>query len=535
MKRLAALAVLATAAACLDARILPPLGEALVIVDTDAAVPLLVSRLRVDAYTTAGEWYASDDFGLSTPSQWPASFGVYTPDADSGKVVILRLRAYADGNIRDYRGERYLARPPSTNPSADTPLPSPPRGETPRLITQGIDVTPVTEPAPLLTIDRLVLVAVTPGAVESLRVKLAGACFGTMADLSAKKTCVAIENELSPLAVAKLDSDLTLPTKSEQGTFGAAPCTASLRAPGKSANGTPLYDEEVCVPGGAYVFGTNTLPAAGVGTAVPERIALIPPFRMDRYEVTVARWRAAVARGFEAPKTTPQVPIANDGPFPLDPTPDIVFSVEFCTYSTKPLGRETLPVVCLDWDVARDFCQFEGGDLPTEAEWEYVAEMVGRPNKTAFPWGGPDDTDPICAQAVFGRGFDGTNQAGSVGACTPKGFGPLPENASIYAAGRAPHGVIATGDSSLGLGVANLGGNAEELVRDTAYSLGSNCWMSQPLTLPSCLDPSGPNRGSRGTGWDEPAQYTFSGYRFFGPRAQSTTITGFRCVRSATP
>jgi formylglycine-generating enzyme required for sulfatase activity len=528
------LALLATAA-CLDARTLPPLGEALVIVDTDAAVPLLVSRLRIDAYTTTGTWYASDDFELEDPSQWPTSFGVYSPSPDEGKTVVLRLRGYADGNTRDYRGERYAPRASPMNPGEEAPLPPSPPGDTPRLVVGGVDVTPPSEPEPLLAIDRLLLVSVTPGLVESLRVTLAGACFGTMADLSTKETCIETENQLSSLVATTLDPDLTIPTKSLEGSFGQATCTATPRPSSVAPDGTPLYDDEVCVPGGAYVFGTETLPDAGTGTAVPERVAILPPFRMDRYEVTVARWRAALAQGFVPPKTTPALPLVNDGPFPISPTPDDIEAIVFCTYSGKPLGRETFPVTCLDWDVARAFCQFEGGDLPTETQWEYAAEMAGRPAKTAFPWGGPDDGAPVCAQAVFGRGYDGFDQTADIGECTPMGFGPLAENAAVYSMGQVPSGVVGDGDVSVGLGIANLGANASEWVRDTAYSLGSNCWMSQPLTQPMCDDPTGVDRGLRGTGWDQSQQYTFSGYRFYAPREELSSTVGLRCVRSGTP
>jgi formylglycine-generating enzyme required for sulfatase activity len=530
------LAILAVATACGDTQ-LPPLGEALVIVDTDAAVPLLISRLRVDAYTTDGVWYSSDDFGLPAPLNWPASFGIYSPDPDLGKTVILRLRGYADGNVRDYRGERYMARPSGGSPGQDAPLPSSPRGDSPRLIASGgVDVTPPTEPAPLLTIDRLLLVEVTPGHVESLPVTLKGSCFGTMADLASRKTCIATENELSPLAAVSLVPDLVVPGTSQQGGFGVAACAATPRTAGMTSDGVPLYDEEVCVPGGAFVFGSNTEPAAGAGTAEPERIAVIPPFRMGRYEVTVARYRQAVTLGFvPPPNMPPQLPLTNDGPFPTNPTPDAIFTPVFCSYSSKPLGRETVPLTCINWDVAKAFCEFEGGDLPTESQWEYAAEMAGRPLKTAFPWGGPDDGQPTCSQAVFGRGFDATNDPADIGECTPAGFGPLPEDAAVYPRGHVPAGVIGTGDVSVGLGLANLGGSVKEWVRDTAYSLGSNCWMSQPLTQPWCDDPDGLTRALRGAGWDEPQQYTFAGFRFYNLRHEVAATEGFRCVRTGTP
>jgi formylglycine-generating enzyme required for sulfatase activity len=525
-----AIAAAVGVAACKSVHELPPLGEALLIVDTDASVPLLASRLRVDAFTTSKQWYSTQDFELSDPTDWPASFGVYSPDPDAGKTVVLRLRAYAAGNVRDYRGERYATRASGANPSAETPVPPPTPGEAPRLIdAHGADVTPPTEPQPLLAIDRLLLVTVSPGKVESVRVVLRGACFGTMADLATFKTCTDTENVIEPLAASSPSSDLSIPTSSLEGTFGVDEgCTSPSRPAGTSPDGTPLYDEEGCVRGGAFIFGSEALAGNGVGTSTPERIAIIPSFRMDRYEVTVARWRDGLTKGFVS-KTG--LPAPNDGPFPKNPAPDDIYATEFCTFSATPLGRESFPVTCIDWRTARAFCQFEGGDLLAESQWEYAAEMSGRSVKTAFPWGGPDDMDPVCAQAVSGRAFDGTLDVDMIGACVSSGFGPLGEDAALYGSGHAPAGVLGNGDATIGLGIANLGANVSEWVLDTAYSMGSNCWMSQPLTLPACQDPLGTNLSVRGSSWDLPGYDTFSGYRLYSPNDTFETNEGFRCAR----
>jgi len=61
-------------------RELPPLGEALVVVDTDLPVPGIAGRLRVDLYTAdRSAWYVSREIDTPDPSDWPVSFSVYDP------------------------------------------------------------------------------------------------------------------------------------------------------------------------------------------------------------------------------------------------------------------------------------------------------------------------------------------------------------------------------------------------------------------------------------------------------------------------
>ncbi len=41
--------------------------------------------------------------------------------------------------------------------------------------------------------------------------------------------------------------------------------------------------------------------------------------------------------------------------------------------------------VAMDWHKARDYCRWHGGDLPTEAQWEYAARNLGQ--NVHYPWG----------------------------------------------------------------------------------------------------------------------------------------------------
>ena len=205
---------------------------------------------------------------------------------------------------------------------------------------------------------------------------------------------------------------------SGSGALGQPPSCADLPAVcGSLESASRDCCASLEVPAGSFFRSYDALP--GGGWDDPASPASISAFRLDAYEVTVGRFRRFVA-------AYPWQPASGAGQNPgnaLDfgwnaswnaflPRDARALSdaLESCgaegaaelppsTWSVVPDASELLPINCLTWFEAFAFCAWDGGRLPSEAEWNYAA--AGGAQARIYPWASRLPTEVDASYAVY--------------------------------------------------------------------------------------------------------------------------------------
>jgi formylglycine-generating enzyme required for sulfatase activity len=247
---------------------------------------------------------------------------------------------------------------------------------------------------------------------------------------------------------------------------------------------------QVPIPGGTFWMGDPDY-------AKPVHKVTLSAFCIDKTEVTVAGFRACVQDGGCPPPsaTVDWKDIKSEERSKWSP---------YCTWGKRGLDQH--PINCVDWKQATTYCEWSGGRLPTEAEWEYAAR--GKDGRL-YPWGNQrPDANRLnacggeCGQAHMYPDDDGWPATAPVG--------KFREGASAF-------------------GVLDMAGNVWEWTADSFAE-----YSDQPVTNPQHLLRDESPRVFRGGSWTnvDPA-WVRAGYRNKRDPGSRTLILGFRCARAA--
>ncbi len=161
--------------------------------------------------------------------------------------------------------------------------------------------------------------------------------------------------------------------------------------------------EMIVVPSGPFMMGCTFEqdPQCNVYSEGPPREVHVPSFEIGKYPVTAAQYRDCV-------------------------------NADICRYPSSYSDNcnfylphaDQHPINCITWEQARDYCEWSGKRLCTEAEWEKAARGTdGR----KYPWG----NEPLsCDRAVFSR-IEGVVDL-DCGISTTQPVGSKPAGASPY-------------------------------------------------------------------------------------------------------
>jgi len=268
----------------------------------------------------------------------------------------------------------------------------------------------------------------------------------------------------------------------------------------------------------------------GTGGGNMSSPAKVSSFRLDKYKVTVGRFRAFLNanRGTQAdpPETgsgaNPYIPGSGwqdawNASLESDKA-TTVGKLKSCgsqgfaipTWQDMP-SNEELPINCVTWFEAMAFCSWDGGFLPTDAELDYAE--TGGSEQRVYPWSTPASSMTIDQQHA---NYDTSN----------------PDISSIHKVGMSP-----SGDGKYGQ--SDLAGGLYEFVLDyRAVNSGDSVCTGGKNTTSDCADlnpeHSNGERLLRGSPFFESQAPAYIRTSHFYEWAAGTRYyaVGFRCARA---
>ncbi|GAB4504909.1 MAG: hypothetical protein Fur0043_19040 [Anaerolineales bacterium] len=367
---------------------------------------------------------------------------LFEPDGYEMLMRALRVRADRIGAV--LQKKTWLPAPSVTR----TPIKSPVKKPAPK---------PQTPPSPSPDLERKKLSVQMVVAIIGAAATILAAVLGS---LPWNAWFAPTPEPTAALSFTPTETRQPAPTKTPTKFFTPTPTPDPAEI--TDAKGVPMR----LVPAGEFTMGSNS----GYDEK-PVHTVYLDAFYMDKYEVTNALYKACVDAGV------------------CDPPKESNSHTRDSYYGNPEF--DDYPVIYVDWNMAKAYCQWRGARLPTEAEWEKAAR--GTDGRT-YPWGEGID----CDKANYDGCKGDTTKVGS------------------YENGKSPYGLY------------DLAGNVWEWVADW-YS--DTYYQSSPSSNP--LGPSsGQYRVLRGGSWGSDGDGVRSANRSDGASDLIYFLVGFRCARS---
>jgi formylglycine-generating enzyme required for sulfatase activity len=250
-------------------------------------------------------------------------------------------------------------------------------------------------------------------------------------------------------------------------TLSPSSPTSEIAAP-KNTDGA----ETVFVPGSVFQMGSDETDALAENDEKPAHSVTVNGFYIYTHEVTRGMYNTCAEDG---------------GCLPLD---------ERAKHRDDP-AYDDHPITEVDWNMARQYCEWAGARLPTEAEWELAARSL---EDFRYPWG---NEDPSCSEVNM------------IGCQTPADTVPV----GSFALGNSPYDVW------------DMSGNVWEWVFDwyaEAYYTFSP--KNNPIGPSVAQNPRDPQKTIRGGGWYSQPASLRGAERRGATSYKAYTDVGFRCV-----
>lgn len=259
-------------------------------------------------------------------------------------------------------------------------------------------------------------------------------------------------------------------------------------------SGSPTLSNDgtmVRLPDGSFIMGLTDEDPLDIQNAGRKKVT-VSSFYVDRFEITNKDYRDYISDLSEGDR---------ESRLPDSTAWDEAASR--ANWKTYFYGseRSDYPVVAVTWKDAKEYCEWEGKRLPTEAEWEYAAR-AGRVGGV-YPWAGFSPRDPQGRYlANFnpgrqGQAADGYAFTGPVGSYPPNRWG-----------------------------LHDVAGNVAEWVRD-AYTPSYSAISGLD---PVYKDQEEARHVVRGGSWASNAFQIGVGVRNYQGKEKASARIGFRCA-----